>query len=196
MKKFTRKVIKTNEQEKYNLVKEFQNLATMVNNFKLDINAKMDATYDLAEVVDFIANPTALQSIFKEVQKSAIKKRAELQGVTLAELEQLENVELSKMQLDFLARANKLKGSNLFAKGMSSNDWLVNNEIKITEKVSDVFTELTTVYTSSEQANDRLELVELFNKYVDKYGSDSHTIKRILTSGNRPNLDFVNYGLQ
>ncbi|UII81507.1 hypothetical protein [Flagellimonas sp. CMM7] len=195
MKDFRRKVIKTNEIEKQNLIKEFGNLSNNVNQLKLDLNAKLDPTFNLADVVDFIENPKSLETLFKEVEKSAIKQRAKNQGVTLAQLEQLENVELNKQQLDFLARANKLKGSNLFAKGMTSEDWLVNNEIKITEKVDEVFTALTTTYTSSEQANDRLELVELFNRYIDKYG-DSHTIKRILTSGNRPNLDFINYGIQ
>ncbi|MDC6364819.1 MULTISPECIES: hypothetical protein [Flavobacteriaceae] len=195
MKNFRRKVIKTNEIEKQNLVKEFGNLVNNVNQLKLDLNAKLDASFSLADVVDFIENPTSLETLFKEVEKSAIKKRAELQGVTLAQLEQLENVELNKQQLNFLARAKKLKGSNLFTKGMTSEDWLVNNEIKITEKVDEVFTELTTMYTASEQANDRLELVRLFNQYLDKYG-DGLTIKRILTSGNRPNLERINYGIQ
>ncbi|MGB5820521.1 MAG: hypothetical protein WBG90_13640 [Saonia sp.] len=196
MKDFKRMVIKTNEIEKQNLIKEFGNLANNVNQLKLDLNAKLDASFSLADVVDFITDPSTLETLFKEVEKSAIKQRAKNQGVTLAQLEQLENVELNKQQLDFLGRAKKLKGSNLFAKGMTSEDWLsADGKIEVSEKVEEVFTELTTTYTSSEQANDRLELVRLFNQYLDKYG-DSHAIKRILTSGIRPNLDFINYGIQ
>lgn len=179
MKKFEKQVIKIDLQRIENYQTEFLNLAKNVKQFKLDINAKLDTTFSIADVVDFITDPATLETIFVEVQKSAIRKRVESQGVTLSELEQLENIELSKVQLDFLARAKKLKQSLLF-QGMSSKDWLVDGEIVLTEEVEQVLTEACTVYTNNELENSRLAVLKAFKKHLELDRYDKNTMLRIL----------------
>lgn len=190
MKNFKKQVIKIDLQRIENQKRAFGILANNVNQFKLDINAKMDATFSLADVVDFLTEPSTLENFFKEVEKSAIRKRADVQGVTLRELEQLENIELTKVQLDLLARAKKLKQSLLF-QGMGSKEWLVDGEIVLTEEVEQVLTEACTTYTNNELENSRLAVLKVFKKHLELDRYDKNTMLRIL--GNNDPESFIGF---
>ncbi|MEM9001497.1 MAG: hypothetical protein AAGB24_14635 [Bacteroidota bacterium] len=190
MKNFKKQIIKVDLQRIENQKRAFGILANNVNQFKLDLNAKMDATFSLADVVDFIEDPSTLENYFKEVEKSAIRKRADAQGVTLRELEQLENIELTKVQLDFIARAKKLKQSLLF-QSMGSKEWLVDGEIVLTEEVEQVLTEACTTYTNNELENSRLAVLKVFKKHLELDRYDKNTMLRIL--GNNDPESFIGF---
>jgi len=66
----------------------------MVKDFQIDLNARGDDSllYDLADMVALIETPRILNGVCIQTNKSALWARAEKQGVTLNDLEALENV--------------------------------------------------------------------------------------------------------
>jgi len=190
MKNFKKQVIKIDYLKIENYKTEFLNLVNNVNQFKIDLNAKLDTTFSITDVVDFVEKPNTLRELFQEVQKSEIKKRAGLQGVTLSELEKLENIELSKIQLDFIDTAKKLSQSLLF-QGMNSNDWLEGGEIILNDSVEKVLKNLCTIYTKNELENSRMAVLQAFRKHLELDKYDKTVILKIL-SNNDPE-SFIGY---
>ena len=190
MKNFKKQVIKIDYLKIENYKTEFLNLVNNVNQFKIDLNAKLDTTFSITDVVDFVEKPNTLRELFREVQKSEIKKRAGLQGVTLSELEKLENIELSKIQLDFIDTAKKLSQSLLF-QGMNSNDWLEGGEMILNDSVEKVLKNLCTIYTKNELENSRLNVLQVFKKHLELDKYDKTVILKIL-SNNDPE-SFIGY---
>ena len=190
MKIFKKQVIKIDLQRIENYKTEFKNLVNNVNQFKIDLNAKLDTTFSIADGIDFVEKQNTLRELFEEVQKSAIKKRAGLQGVTLSELEKLENIELSKTQLDFIDTAKKLSQSLLF-QGMNSEDWLEGGEIVLNDAVEKVLIDLCTTYTKNEKENSRLNVLQAFYKHLELDKYDKTVMLKIL--GNNDPESFIGY---
>jgi len=183
MKNFKKQVIKIDYLKIENYKTEFLNLINNVNQFKIDLNSKLDTTFSITDVVDFVEKPNTLRGLFQEVQKSKIKKRAELQGVTLSELEKLENIELSKIQLDFIDTAKKLSQSLLF-QGMNSKNWLEGGEIILNDAVEKVLKNLCTIYTKNELENSRLAVLKEFRKHLELDKYDKTVMLKILSNNN------------
>lgn len=190
MKNFKKQVIKVDLQKIENYKTEFLNLANNVNQFKLDVNVSLDTSFSLAEASGFVENPDTLRQLFEEVEKSAIRKRADAQGVTLSQLEKLENPELTKVQLKFIDTAKKLKQSLLY-QGMDSKVWLEDGQIVLSEEVEQVLTEICTTYTKNELENSRLGVLQAFRKHLELNKYDRMVMLKIL--GNNDPESFIGY---
>ena len=190
---FTKRVVSQNSQENENLLKGFKNEVASINEYWHKLNAILGTLYKLSDLVAFIENPSILVDVFTNANKKAAIDTANESGIDVKALNGLDNIALNSKQQGIINELQKFSKFSMFKNGLSSKDWLVKEEIVVTEKVEEVFEELTTQYTKGLIANNRLNVLEAFEQHLEIFPEDKATIMQILRHGN--GRQFINYGL-
>ncbi len=189
---FKKRVISSNDQEKANLIQGFKNEALVIKDFWLKQNAK-GKLYKLSDIVSFVENPSILREVFDKENRDEIIAMSFANGIDVDSIRGLDDIPLRGDQQIILNELQKLKKFSMFNNGLSSKDWLVKEEIVVTEKVEEVFEEQTTEFTKGLIANNRLNVLEAFENHLEIFPEDKATIMQILRHGN--GRQFINYGL-
>lgn len=189
--KFQKRVINVNDQERMNLVQGFKNEATAINDFWLRANAELGSLYSLGDIVSFIEDLNLLYDLFYDENKSKAIEKAKTNGISVEALSGLDAIPLTKKQSNIIQELKRLGQFSMFKNGLSSQHWLIDGEIQVTEKVEEVFEELTTEFTKAPIASSRLNVLEAFEKHIDQFPEDKLAMIQVIRHGRK----FVNYGL-
>ncbi|MEL7270656.1 MAG: hypothetical protein AAGL34_13875 [Bacteroidota bacterium] len=187
---FTKRVINVNDQERMNLIQGFKNEALKVKDFWLKHNAKGNL-YKLSDIISFIEDPSILREVFDKENRDEIIAMSFANGIDVNSIRGLDDIPLRGDQQIILNELEKLKKFSMFNNGLSSKDWLVKEEIQVTEKVEEVFEELSTEFTKAPIASSRLDVLEAFEKHIEQYPNDKLEMIQVIRHGRK----FVNYGL-
>ena len=190
---FKKRVISVNDQEKQNLILGFNNEAKSINNYWHQLNALLGTLYKLSDIIAFIENPNILKDVFNKENKSLAIATAKQNSIGVEALKGLDSISLDSKQQGIINELQKFSSYSMF-KYFKSEDWLIKEEIVVTEKVQEVFEELTTEYTKAPVANSRFNLLEQFLEHLVQFPNDRANVLQILKGGEN-GRQFINYGL-
>ena len=188
---FKKRVISVNDQEKQNLILGFNNEAKSINNYWHQLNALLGTLYKLSDIIAFIENPNILKDVFNKENKSLAIATAKQNSIGVEALKGLDSISLDSKQQGIINELQKFSSYSMF-KYFKSEDFLIKEEIVVTEKVQEVFEELTTVFAINDTACAMLDIVELVEQFKVNHPNNVLGLKRVLFSGQTVKREFIN----